>query len=87
MSREYPSGKVTYNGRTRLIKTWFEFPPIPIRSCDYGATFEDWDLGDPNPCFASTPEEAIDQLLDQIDTDYDYTYEPTAIAGRNYQSK
>lgn len=69
MSKELPTGSVTYNGRVRKIKTWFEYPPIPTREHDYGACFEDWDLGDPSPCFGPTPEDALDQLIERCEAE------------------
>lgn len=66
-------GKVRYDGRTRLIVTTFEYPPIPIRTCDYRATFEDYDLGD-RQGWGPTPAAAIDDLLDWIDLDYEYVF-------------
>ena len=31
----------------RQIVTKYDPPPIPIRCCDWSATFADYDLGDP----------------------------------------
>jgi hypothetical protein len=54
------------------IKTWHEYPPIPIREFDYGAIDED--TYDPDPgckgCIVGwgvTPEAAIADLKEQLD--------------------
>jgi hypothetical protein len=68
MSSELHQTTVSYNGRTRVITTWVEFAHKPR---NYGAGWEDWDLGDKNPCFAGSPEEAIDQFIESVEIDYD----------------
>lgn len=53
------------------IKTWHEYPPIPVREFDYGA-YDD-DTYDPDPesrdCivgWGATPEAAIADLLERL---------------------
>lgn len=50
----------------RVIKTWHEFPPIPDRRFDYGATQGDYDLGNATG-WGPTPEAAIADLLEQLE--------------------
>lgn len=54
----------TINGRQ--IKTWHEFPPIPDRRFDYGATDGDYDLG-AKIGWGPTEQDAIKDLLDQLE--------------------
>lgn len=49
----------------RLIKTKFEYPPIPDRSCDWSAVTDDYEGGDPIGRGA-TETEAIDDLIWQL---------------------
>lgn len=60
---ELISDTVMHKGRERVVKTYFANPPIPSRDYDYGAIFEDWDLGDIGPFFGPTPKAAIEELL------------------------
>lgn len=39
-------------------------PPIPVRHCDWTATRDGYEPGDPIG-YGATPEEAIEDLLDQ----------------------
>lgn len=48
----------------RKIITVYDPPPIPFRDCDYQATREGWDLGDPIG-HGETPAEAIADLLQE----------------------
>jgi hypothetical protein len=50
------------------IKTAYWAPPIPDRSGDWSAVTEDYDLGSPIG-LGSTEQKAIDDLLEQIETD------------------
>ncbi|MFA5951525.1 MAG: hypothetical protein WC807_14695 [Hyphomicrobium sp.] len=52
----------------RKIVTRFDPPPIPIRSCDWTASFEDYDLGDPVG-LGGTEQEAIDDLMMEVEMD------------------
>lgn len=47
---------------TRKIVTKFDPPPIPVRECDWSATFDDYDLGSPIG-HGATEQNAIDDLL------------------------
>ena len=49
----------------RKIVTEYVYPPIPIRTCDWQATFEDYDLGDP-VAHGATEAEAIANLIDLV---------------------
>jgi hypothetical protein len=44
----------------------YENPPIPIRCCDWSATLEGYDAGDPIGRGA-TPEEAEADLLEKLE--------------------
>lgn len=48
----------------RKIITVYNPPPIPFRDCDYQATREGWDLGDPIG-HGETEAEAIADLLQE----------------------
>ena len=50
----------------RKIITMFTEPPIPKRDWDWQATEEGFDMGDPVG-FGKTEQEAIDDLIDQLD--------------------
>ena len=54
----------TVNGRKVVTK--YDPPPIPIRTFDWSATFEDYDLGDPTG-FGRTEEEALADLMDELE--------------------
>lgn len=69
------AGTVTYDGRTRTVVTWYACPPIPIRSMDYGACFQDYDLGD-HIGWGWSPEIAVQDLLDWLDMDHEYRFNP-----------
>jgi hypothetical protein len=47
---------------TRPIRTEFVYPPIPLRDCDWLATFEDADEAGPQG-WGATREAAIADLL------------------------
>ncbi len=50
------------------IITWHEYPPIPIRCCDYGAVDDDTYDGPGCPIgWGETPEAAIADLMTQIE--------------------
>jgi hypothetical protein len=74
MRHKLLQGEVTYNGRTRTVVTDFVYPPIPSRTSDYRATFADYDLGD-RQGWGPTPQAAIDELLEAIDMDYEYSFQ------------
>jgi len=44
----------------RKIKTTYDPPPIPVRNCDWSATWEDYDLGVPIGYGATEKEALID---------------------------
>ena len=48
------------------IITSYDYPPIPIRSCDWSAVTDDYEPGDPIGRGA-TEQEAIDDLKEQIE--------------------
>ena len=51
------------------IRTWHEYPPIPVRDFDYGAVDDDmYDEGGPIG-WGRTPEEAIADLLEQLEAE------------------
>lgn len=50
----------------RKIVTNYDPPPIPIRCCDWSATFDDYDLGDPTG-HGATEAQAIEDLMMQVD--------------------
>ncbi len=54
--------------RERKIVTQFIYPPIPFRGCDWQATFEDYDLGDPIG-HGQTEEAAIADLKMEAEMD------------------
>lgn len=45
----------------RKVVTKFDPPPIPVRNCDWQATYEDYDLGDPIG-LGATEQDAINDL-------------------------
>jgi len=47
---------------SREIVTQRLTPPIPVRCCDWTATYADYDLGDPIG-YGATEEEAINDLI------------------------
>ncbi len=47
------------------IHTRYDPPPIPYRGCDWHATFEGYDEGDPMG-YGQTEQEAIDALIEQV---------------------
>lgn len=49
----------------RKIVTEYVYPPIPVRSYDWRATFADYDIGDPIGTGA-TEAEAIADLMEQV---------------------
>jgi hypothetical protein len=49
---------------TRIITT-FDPPPIPVRNCDWAATLDSYDAGDPIG-FGRTREEAVADLEEQL---------------------
>lgn len=51
---------------TRHIVTKFEPPPIPVRDCDWSATYADYDLGDPIG-HGATEQEAIADLMIEVE--------------------
>ncbi len=53
-------------GVLRPIVTKHVYPPIPCRSHDWSATFEDYDLGDLTG-HGATEQAAIDDLLEQLE--------------------
>ena len=55
---------LSVNGRKVVTK--YDPPPIPIRTFDWSATFDDYDLGDPTG-FGRTEEEALADLLQYVD--------------------
>lgn len=55
-------------GDKRKIVTKLDPPPIPIRDCDWSATFEDYDLGDPVG-HGGTEAEAIADLMMEAEMD------------------
>lgn len=50
----------------RKIVTKYDPPPIPFRGCDWSATFEDYDLGDPIG-HGYTEAEAIEDLHAEVE--------------------
>ena len=50
----------------KRIETSFVYPPIPIRTCDWQATFDNYEPGDPIG-WGATEQEAIEDLLAQVD--------------------
>lgn len=52
----------------RKIVTKYDPPPIPFRDCDWPATFEGWDLGDPIG-HGLTEQDAIDDLMQEAGED------------------
>jgi hypothetical protein len=52
------------NGRT--VHTFFEFPPIPIRTFDFGAVLDGYEPGAPIG-WGPTEEQAIADLFEQMD--------------------
>ena len=54
----------TVNGR-KIVTSRF-IKPIPVRSFDWEATFDDYDLGDPIG-FGRTEEEALADLMQYVD--------------------
>jgi hypothetical protein len=53
------------------IRTWFEYPPIPIRSFDWGAMVDDGSCDCPE-ChppigWGTTEQEAVADLMEQIE--------------------
>lgn len=42
------------------------FPPIPVRTCDYRATFDGYEPGDAQG-WGRTADEAVDDLLSQLE--------------------
>ena len=49
---------------TRIVTT-FDPPPIPVRNCDWSATLDSYDAGDPIG-FGRTREEAVADLEEQL---------------------
>ena len=56
----------TKNGQTLEIRTSYYQPPMPLRDCDWSAVLRGYDGGDPMG-YGRTEQEAIDDLLDQLD--------------------
>ena len=52
------------------IVTQYDPKPIPIRMCDWSATYENYEPFDPMG-FGATKEEAIQDLRDQTEDDGD----------------
>lgn len=50
----------------QMIHTFFEFPPIPIRSFDFGAVSDNYEPGCPIG-WGETEEQAIADLFEQMD--------------------
>ena len=48
------------------INTEFIYPPIPIRTCDWSATLDGYEGGDPIGS-GETEQEAIANLIEQIE--------------------
>jgi hypothetical protein len=59
------------------IKTSFDYPPIPVRSFDWSAIDTDTYDGDPrSPIgYGATEQEAIGDLLSQMEEDAEASYE------------
>ena len=55
-----------YRRGERKIVTEHVFPPIPIRSCDWCATFDGYEPGDPQG-WGATEAEAIRDLHIEVD--------------------
>lgn len=51
--------------REICIKTSFDYPPIPVRCCDWSATLDGYEPGEPLGRGA-TEQEAISDLMDQL---------------------
>jgi hypothetical protein len=59
---------MTYNGRK--IITSFDYPPIPVRTCDWSAIFDDYDGAEDSNCpigHGATEKEAIRDLIEQVE--------------------
>lgn len=57
-----------YNGRQ--IITSFDHPPIPVRSCDWSAVFDDYDGAPDSNCpigRGATEKEAVSHLIEQVE--------------------
>lgn len=53
---------------SRKIVTKFEYPPIPVRSFDWSAVRDGWDLGE-HIGYGRTEDEEIADLLDLEEMD------------------
>lgn len=61
-------GDYKYNGRK--IITNFDYPPIPVRNCDWSAVFDDYDGAEDSNCpigRGSTEREAIQSLIEMVE--------------------
>lgn len=57
-----------YNGRK--IITHFDYPPIPVRNCDWSAVFDDYDGAEDSNCpigRGATEKEAVQDLIEQVE--------------------
>ena len=57
-----------YQGRN--IITNFDYPPIPVRSCDWSAVFDDYDGAEDSNCpigRGATEKEAVEDLICSVE--------------------
>ena len=55
------------NGVLVSISLSHEYPPIPIRTCDWRAWYTDDQSDNPNCGWGATPDEAITDLVDSYE--------------------
>ena len=66
MSKSFTSFK-DIGGRLVPVTVNFEYPPIPIRTCDWRAWYSSDDSDNPDCGWGATPEDAIQDLVDSYE--------------------